>query len=368
MTNRECTNAILHYQKSDRLPIIHFGYWEETLEKWRDEGHITAEEAAGWSDGNAFDSAIAAKLGFDFDWQPTLGSGSGLFPAFEWETVEERPDGSSLIRSPYGVTMLQIPGAGSIPAEVDHMLKDRKSWEEEFKHRFVFRPERVPNYTHLKSEIPENPRGLHLGSLFGTLRDIIGIVDISYLYADDEELYKEIIDTSSGQIYACAEAVLKQGVQFDYAHFWEDICFKNGPLISPDIFAEYVAPHYKRITDLCRSYGIDVISLDCDGFIDSLLPIWLENGVNTMFPIEVGTWEASIAPWREKYGKQVLGVGGMNKNVFAYDKTAVDAEIERLRPLIALGGYIPCPDHRIPPDALWENVQYYCDKLRKIII
>ena len=31
-----------------------------------------------------------------------------------------------------------------------------------------------------------------------------------------------------------------------------------------------------------------------------------------------------------------------------------------------LGGYIPCPDHRIAPDAKWENVQYYCEKFRKV--
>ena len=50
----------------------------------------------------------------------------------------------------------------------------------------------------------------------------------------------------------------------------------------------------------------------------------------------------------------------MNKTVFSRDYKAVDAEIERLRPLIELGGYLPCPDHRIAPDAKFENVQYYC--------
>ena len=113
-------------------------------------------------------------------------------------------------------------------------------------------------------------------------------------------------------------------------------------------------------------YGVDIISLDCDGWIDHLIPIWLENGVNTMFPIEVGTWNASIAPWREKYGKKILGVGGMNKNVFSKDRQAVDEEIERLKKLIALGGYIPCPDHRIAPDAKYELVQYYCDKMQHL--
>jgi uroporphyrinogen decarboxylase len=85
-----------------------------------------------------------------------------------------------------------------------------------------------------------------------------------------------------------------------------------------------------------------------------------------MFPIEVGTWNASLAPWREKYGRGVLGVGGMDKRVFARDFAAVDAEIERLRRLTDLGGYIPCPDHRIAEDAEWDNVRYYCDRMHDV--
>ena len=112
------------------------------------------------------------------------------------------------------------------------------------------------------------------------------------------------------------------GAKFDFAHFWEDLCYKNGPLITPSVFYDKVGPQYKRITDLLRQHGIKIISLDCDGLIDSLLPTWLENEVNTMFPIEVGTWNASIAPWRKRYGKDLRGVGGMNKNVFARDGAA----------------------------------------------
>ena len=149
------------------------------------------------------------------------------------------------------------------------------------------------------------------------------------------------------------------------AHLWEDICFRSGPLINPKVFRGKVGPHYKRITDVLKSYGITIVSLDCDGKIDKLVPIWLENDVNTMFPIEVGVWNASIAPWREQYGRELRGVGGMDKRVFAHDYAAIEAEIERLKPLVELGGYIPCPDHRIAPDAKWENVQSYCDEMRK---
>jgi len=126
-----------------------------------------------------------------------------------------------------------------------------------------------------------------------------------------------------------------------------------------------VGPHYKRITQLLNSKGIDIVSLDCDGCIDALVPTWVYNGVNTMFPIEVGTWRADIRPWREQFGKELRGVGGMDKVVFAHDRAAVDAEIERLKPLVEMGGFIPCPDHRIAPDAEWDNVRYYCDKMRE---
>ena len=136
-------------------------------------------------------------------------------------------------------------------------------------------------------------------------------------------------------------------------------------MINPKVFRAKVGPHYKRITDLLLQHGIDVVSLDCDGLIDALVPIWLENGVNTMFPIEVGTWHASIEPWRKEYGRALLGVGGVDKKVFARDRAAIDAEVERLKPLVDLGGYIPCIDHRLPPDAKWENVQYYCERMRQ---
>ena len=187
------------------------------------------------------------------------------------------------------------------------------------------------------------------------------------MQVDDPALFDEIIDTVGDLAYETVKRILELGAdQFDFGHFWEDICYKAGPLINPEVFKEKVGPHYKKITDLLLTHGIDIVSLDCDGMIDHLLPIWLENGVNTMFPIEVGTWHADIAPWREKYGKAILGVGGVDKKVFNKDFAAVDAEIERIRPLVDLGGFIPCVDHLLPPDAKWDNVRYYAEKMREI--
>jgi hypothetical protein len=368
MNNTQRALAVLRYEEYDRLPLVHFGYWRETLAKWRDEGHISAEEAETHRDGNEVDRAIARRLGFDFNWQTMFQSNCGPMPAFAPKVVKEFPDGSRHVLNGDGVVTLVSDHASGIPPHISHILTDRASWEEHFRRRLEPSRDRVDwaRLAEIGKEERDSPIGLHCGSLFGRIRDIIGLEGVSYLYADDEELYREIIDTVGNLCYSNVEAVLASGVKFDFAHFWEDICFKNGPLVSPSVFRELVGPHYKRITELVGRHGLDIVSLDCDGWIDALVPIWFENGVNTMFPIEVGTWGASIAPWRKQFGKGLRGVGGMNKTVFAFDREAIDAEIERLKPLVGLGGYIPCPDHRIAPDAKWDNVRYYCDRMHAV--
>jgi uroporphyrinogen decarboxylase len=368
MNDRENAMAILNYQKYDRLPIVHFAFWEETALKWANEDHISIEEAR---DHNL----IARKLGFDFDWfttaQPVTGM-NALFPAFTQDVVEVRPDGSYTVLDGYGVLILQKPDATGIPPELDHLLKDRKSWEEHFKPRLQFSKNRIDHQLldTLKDVKDDHARtqpvGLYCGSLMGEIRNCLGVVGLSYIVVDDEALLDEIVETFGDLYYQIVEYSLAYGAKFDFGHFWEDICYKNGPLVSPVLFRRKIGPQYRRICDLLRRYGIDIVSLDCDGKIDALIPTWLENGVNTMFPIEVGVWDGNIKPWREKYGKQIRGVGGMDKKVFAYDYKAIDQEIERLKSLVDLGGFIPCPDHRIAPDAKWENVQYYCERMRKI--
>ena len=369
MNLKERINAILHYENYDHMPVVSFGFWRETCEKWANEGYITKEEANGYihhGDNSDGDKAIMKKLGFDFNWNSCFGGANDLFPHFERKIIKQEADGSEIQTDESGLIVRVMPGVVSIPSEIGTMLTGRKAWEELYLPKMQFTKDRI-NFDALKNLPTDLPVGLHCGSLMGTMRNFLGVEELSYLYADDEDLYDEIIDTFGNLSYDVAKAILETGAKFDYAHFWEDICFKNGPLVIPQVFDEKVGPHYKRITDMLKGYGIDIVSVDCDGLIDSLIPTWLNNGVNTMFPIEVGTWNASIENWRPVYGKALRGVGGMNKTVFSRDKKAVDVEIERLRKLVDLGGYIPCPDHRIAPDAKFELVQYYCDRFKNTI-
>lgn len=384
MTNRERILAALHYQSYDRLPLLHFGFLDRTIDEWRREGHLTEEEAkaAKGGDGSAGDFALATKLGFDLNYHTHYSPATRLWPGFQSKVLEELPNGDRLVLTGLGQVIRTNDTNQSIPAHVDHYLKDRETWEADFKHRLEFHPERVTEgwvshgagrlkfseggREYLLQDDREHHCLLHCGSLYGHLRDYIGVEGLAFMAVDDEPLLDEIIETNADLSYRCVESALQTGIKPDIGHFWEDICYKNGPLVSPNLFRSKVGPHYRRIADLFGRYGIDLVSLDSDGLIDHLLPIWLENGVNVMFPIEVGTWGSSLGPWREQYGEQLLGVGGLNKTVFQHDFAAVEAEVERLRPLVELGGYLPCPDHRLPHDNKWDNVRYYCDRMRQI--
>ncbi|MBQ9938138.1 MAG: hypothetical protein IJO96_01260 [Oscillospiraceae bacterium] len=370
MTNRERALNILHYKSADRLPAVHFGYWGELLQEWIEQGHIPEDILDGYGDGNQKDAELDKLIGWDFNWFKTVGYAGGLRPAFETKVLEVLPDGTQRIQNGAGIIERIKPGVTSIPSEDDYLLKDRAAFEELYLPKMQFSPDRVnlEFYRNFNERRPKDvPVGLHLGSVIGDIRNILSVIGMSYIiYDDDELLFADIVDAYAEMQYKCVEMILQTGAKFDFAHYWEDICFKNGPLLSPDIFDDICAKHYKKRNDLCRKYGIDIISLDCDGVTEKLLPTWFNNGVNTMFPIEVGVWGDQFEPARNKFGKGMLGVGGMDKTAFRKDKAAVDAEIERMKRLVSLGGFIPCPDHRLMPGSKFELVQYYAEEIKKI--
>ncbi|MDP3178019.1 MAG: hypothetical protein Q8M76_08955, partial [Spirochaetaceae bacterium] len=83
MTNRERALAALNFGKCDGLPLVHFGFWPQTVAKWEAEGRLPA----GISDGYAYqrdrEDQVASLLGFDFGWGTEVNGAAALFPAFE---------------------------------------------------------------------------------------------------------------------------------------------------------------------------------------------------------------------------------------------------------------------------------------------
>ncbi len=361
MNDRQRFRAQMHYESVDRCPIWDFGFWDETLDLWREQGMPA-------------DADPDEYFGMDAQWR-SIPIATRLLPAFDEQLIEDRGE-TEVVRDGEGVVVHRRKWMRTIPHYLDWTLKDRASWREHFVPRLdADTPGRIPDdfaqrCREARDADRDYPLGIAAGSMYGVLRNWMGLENISVLVYDDPDLFEEMTDTL-GRLYVTvlsrALAIAKDnGVTFDYASMWEDMCYSHGPLLGPDMVERYMVAHYVHITELLREYGVDVVVLDCDGCIDQLMPLWLGAGVNCMFPVEVGTWKADPIAYRQQYGKNLLMMGGFDKRVLAGTKDAISAEVRRLTPLVEEGGFIPFCDHRVPADVPLDNYVHYLQEARRV--
>ena len=129
MTNRERAMNLLHFKPADRLPAVHFGYWNELLAEWAEQGKISKELADNWGDGNEADAEIDKLIGWDFNWFRTVCGNIRLNPQFETKVLETFPDGTKRVQNGNGMIEKIKPGITSIPSEDDYLLKNRTAFE-----------------------------------------------------------------------------------------------------------------------------------------------------------------------------------------------------------------------------------------------
>jgi uroporphyrinogen decarboxylase len=376
MNDRERFSAIMHYRPVDRCPIRDFGFWEETLLVWKQYGLPQAVRGgtSAYGEPRSVGGTISTDDFFGMDRAQLCGGIVDLCLFFEEEVLEDKGD-TEVVRNRDGVIVERGKIMGAIPKHLDHLLKDRQSWEEHYKPRMrPDDPRRVASKGAWRRWLdrwtsPERdyPLSIYAGSLYGRQRDWFGLQRISEIIYDDPKLFEEIVETWADVAIAVIEKLCGEfGVRPESANLWEDMCYSGGPLISPRTFEQILVPRYRRIVDTLHKYGIDVIYVDCDGKIDKLLPLWLDAGVNCMFPIEVGTWGADPVEYRKQYGKDLLIMGGFDKRILARSKQGITDEVERLAPTVEEGGFIPFCDHLVPPDVPLSNYIHYVNEAKRV--
>ncbi len=366
MNSRERFYTTMHYQPRDRAPVADFGFWDETIPIWHQQGLPETVYFHG-SDNNTVEF-----FGMDFGID-NLGTGveSGLFPAFEEKILEDLGN-RIIMQQSDGVIVERDRFMSSIPRPITHMLVDRESWRGHFVPRLdPENPNRFPKdwearVNYWQSSEHEQVLVLPGGSLYGWLRNWMGLEQLSFTVYDNPAFFDEMVNTVADCILGVLEKILASGVQFEACAMWEDMAYNAGPLLSPRHFKKYLVPHYRRIADLCHRNSVNVVWLDCDGKIDALLPLWLDAGINCIFPIEIGTWGADPIKFRQEYGKDLLMMGGFDKHILAQSKADIEREVKRLAPLVEAGGFIGFCDHRVPPDVPYENYLFYLEKVREI--
>jgi uroporphyrinogen decarboxylase len=347
----------MNYGPKDRVPWGEMGFWPETLQVWQQQGMPK-------------DVHLNTYFGFD-RLRNQVPVSFDLMPGFEVQVLEDT-ETCRIVRRGNGVVAKEFKGEHSyrMPQWLRFPLETRKDWEEEIKPRLnVASPARYPEYWDEQVRIyaqRDYPLTMRAGSVFGWIRNWMGLEGISQALYDDPAWVQEMMDYMVDFCIATARPVLED-VQLDFILLWEDMAYKAGPLISPRMFRQFMLEPYKRLTGFLREQGVDLIFVDSDGDSESLMALWMEGGVNGFYPIERAS-EMDAISLRQTFGPELRLMGGIDKRAMISGPEAIDAELAHVAPLCAEGGYLPWCDHHVPPDVPLEHYWYYVRRMKEMTL
>jgi hypothetical protein len=361
MTNRERFWKTMRFEEIDRLPF--WADWIGPFDRWREEGmpkDVDPFEYFG------FEGLISAFWG-----RPRVPVNLGMYPGYKVVIIEET-DEYRLYRAGDGVLTKAHRNVKGYPTYqwLDYPIKNRDDWdkfrEEQLNPDSPGRYPEESQWEAMKKEWKDRDYTISIdgGSFYGFARNWIGVHNISYLFFDDPNLMGDIMEYLADHFVKVLHRALHE-VDVDFALFWEDMCYKAGPLISPAMFREFLLPGYKKVTSFLVEHGVKLSWVDCDGNIEALLPLWIEGGVRGHYPLEVAS-DMDAGKLRDQYGQEIVMWGNVDKRALAKGKSAIDAEMDRLAPVVAKGGFIPLVDHGVPEDISYENYCYYLKRRKEI--
>jgi len=306
---------------------------------------------------------------FDFDYVPMVSCGGitgimgGLEPRILEETAEHRIE-----QDQYGRKVKLCKGKATIALPMEYPVHDMDSWLK-IKHWFTFSDQRI-DYEAVRRAASAQAEGAVVGAWipggFDLPRQLMGEEEVCYCYYDQPELMKDILQTAADTSIKVLDRI-SDLITIDNLMVHEDMAGKSGSLVGPDLIREFIKPYYKRVWDMLSSKGTLLFSQDSDGNMNSVIDVFLESGVNVMYPAEPAAG-MDIVALRKKYGNRLGLKGGIDKHVLRQDKEKIRAELEyKLQPLMQQGGTVFGLDHRIPNGTPIENYRYYVATARELL-
>lgn len=362
-------HAAMAYEPCDRRPNHELGAWPQTRVRWQAE-------------------APDAVRGFAWDWfagEDALGLDRRIFipvnfgfiPPYEPETLE-RTGRYEIARNAKGiVTKALLEGSvGGGRMCMDQYLAwpiaSPDDWPDVRRRLEPALPERYPPDLDARcAEWRRRTSPLVLGrncaanGFFWRARELMGTEAVCRAWYDHPALMHAIMEHFAHLVIETARPVLER-TAVDYFVLNEDMSMKGGPLLSPATYREFIFPHLRRMVDFFRAHGTRYFAVDTDGDPTALIPLLMDAGVDTLWPIERA---AGVSPQglRARFGRGLRLWGGVDKRVLSQGRDAIRAHLRELVPLVEEGGFIPTVDHTVPPDVSWDHFRYYMDAKRALL-
>ena len=371
MNNRERILNVLQYKPVDRIPLQPGYPRKSTRERWHREG---LPEGADWF------AYVMEAAGVDYEWSkeaPNHGVNSRMIPIFE-EKVLKHENGHYIVQDWMGaITEISdefdytyIRNAIDFVTRKWHKfpVENQEDWVEMKKRFDPDDPSRYPeNMDKLAGLMADRdyPSRLYFNGPFWQLREWMGFEELCMAFIERPEFVAEMIDFWCDFCLKMIEKVTAV-VPIDIINLSEDMAYKAHSMISPAMAREFLMPVYKKWSAAARKNGVKFIDMDSDGYIDELIPIWIESGIHVCDPIEVAAHN-DIVLFKEKYGENMAYIGGVDKRAIAAGGKVMETEVRRVvEPFLAKGGLIPGCDHGVPHDISLQNFIDYTELLAKL--
>jgi len=364
-THRERFHAVMEYQSCGLVPNWEAGAWAEAVQRWAEEAPDADVQEGYWFPG-------CDLLGLDErEFTPFKGE---MLPPFEEKTLEE-DDETIVFQDAFGRIRRGLKNGASMDTYMRHAVENMSDWQE-VKQRFVANaPER---YTHhspnprIPDQDPQQPTepvifgpNTQTMGFYWVARDLLGTEGISYAWYDEPSMMHDMMEFWSDFLIEAMRPVITQR-PVDYICFAEDLSMKNGPLLSPDTYREFILPNLERVIRFAKENGVRYICIDTDGNPEALIPMMLDVGVDAIWPLERAAEQDPIR-LRQTFGKSLRLWGGVDKRELTKDHAAIEKHLETLAPLIEEGGYIPTVDHTVPPDVSFDNLMHYAACKKRLL-
>ena len=327
MNHVERFRAVMDFQPVDRLPRWEWAmWWDKTIQRWHGEG-------------------LPRELKFNQVLDISNHFGLDPYKQFWFSTTEATIDAAQ------------------------HHVEGAVSNMDDYLH---IKPSIYPDHSRaiesMRAWAEQQARGelvvwSTLEGFFWFPRTLLDIERLSYAYYDQPELIhainSDLLEFNLGLVRQMDKACVPT-----FMTLAEDMSYNHGPMISKDIFEEFLAPYYRTLIAELNERNIKLI-VDTDGDPTQMVP-WLEAvGVSGVLPLERQAGVDGMK-LREQFPKLCM-IGHFNKLVINQGEEAIRAEFERLVPLMKKGGFIPSVDHQTPPGVSMQEYRVYLQLLEEYV-
>jgi uroporphyrinogen decarboxylase len=359
MTSREIVDRLIRKQEPVRVGVTD-SPWGDTLRKWVDEGYPVDEE----------NEPVAAVDHFAFD-VCGVGGWFDIVPLRGVSEVVEETDEWIIRRNGAGATLKWWKHKSGTPEHIDFRMTSRKVWDKEYRpHLLEVDRERLDIEGARSALRKRRDQGYwtHYGHMFvwESMRQSMGDVCMYESLMADPEWIHDYNRVYTDCFKAHFKILIEEAGKPDGFWFYEDLGYRNGLFVSPQILETLIFPYYKEMVDFFHGYDLPVVLHACGGITEAL-PLIVAAGFDGLNPMEAKAG-CDVMRFAEQYGDRLTFFGGLDARVFeSGDRDLIRSRVtEMVEGMKARGAYyIFGSDHSLSTNIRYADFLFALDVYRE---